>query len=121
MKNATDTLSLKRALTSGDLPPGNQRVRHLTLPELKSGMVLASPLYLSKNSRTELRMPAGLVLSEATLGLLAGYRAASVCVYESPHAPHAGMQMMAAMPVLSADHVAGGELAACPLPRAMEE
>lgn len=104
MKNTANHLTFKRALDSGDLSVASQQVRYLTLPELKSGMILASPLLLTKHSRSELRMPAGLVLSEATLGLLAGYRAACVCVYDPE----------AAAPAMQSGCAAGQEIGALP-------
>lgn len=84
------------AATPPHVEPGDDRFRTRDLPilELRAGMVLARPLELSLDAGTPLKLPAGLVLSEATLGLLFAYKVTQATVYETtagkPQEPPAG-------------------------------
>lgn len=82
MKNIAQSLSFQRSLVSGELPAQNLFRCDLPLLELRSGMVLASPLDLTEPGGATLQLPAGLVLSVATLDLLFAYKVDKASVYQ---------------------------------------
>ena len=58
----------------------NLRRRYLPLTELQPDMVLAKPLVLSERGRVTLRLPAGHVLTEASLEQLEAHHAEYACI-----------------------------------------
>lgn len=58
------------------------RQRYLPLFNLSAGMVLAKPLVLIERGRVTLRLPAGHVLTEASLEQLAAHHAEYACIRE---------------------------------------
>lgn len=56
------------------------RQKYLPIFDLSAGMVLAKPLVLTERGRVTLRLPAGHILTEASLEQLAAHRAEYACI-----------------------------------------
>ncbi len=59
------------------------RHKYLPLFELRAGMTLAKPLVLTERGRVTLRLPAGQVLSEASIEQLLAHHAEYACIEEA--------------------------------------